>query len=159
MKFFNDCKTIEDVKATYKTLAKKLHPDMGGNTEDMQALNNEYSFVIAKIAAGGTFTQDEINNIIIDNEAYRRAIETIINLPGIVIELVGNWIWVSGNTFGAKDILKDNKFMWASAKKMWFFRTDEYKASNKGAKLDISDIKAKYGCQQVNGAKGRFAIA
>lgn len=30
MKYFTNCRTAEDVKATYKRLAKKLHPDMGG---------------------------------------------------------------------------------------------------------------------------------
>ena len=29
MRFFKDCKTIEEVKARYKTLAKAHHPDCG----------------------------------------------------------------------------------------------------------------------------------
>jgi curved DNA-binding protein CbpA len=30
MRYFNDCKTIEEVKATYKRLAKQHHPDCEG---------------------------------------------------------------------------------------------------------------------------------
>lgn len=157
MQFFSQCNTIEEVKATFKTLAKTMHPDMGGSTEQMQQLNAEYSFVIAKLASGQGLSNEAVNDLINDNEAYRQAVEAIVNLPGIIIELVGAWVWVSGNTFGYKDILKANKFMWASAKKMWFFRTEDKKASNGGKSFDITEIRAKYGSQSVN-AKGRQAI-
>jgi len=29
MKYFNECKTIDEVKARYKVLAKENHPDLG----------------------------------------------------------------------------------------------------------------------------------
>ena len=158
MKFFKDCTTIAEVKTVYKTLAKLLHPDLGGSTAAMQELNNEYSFAIAKIAKGEGLSNDAINNIIIDNEAYRVVIESIIHIPEIIIELVGSWLWVSGNTFAAKSILKANNFMWASAKKMWFFRTEENKASNGGKSISISEIKSKYGSQRIN-TIGQYSIA
>jgi DnaJ-class molecular chaperone len=42
MIYFKDCTTIEEVKAHYKKLAKQYHPDMGGDTATMQAINREY---------------------------------------------------------------------------------------------------------------------
>ena len=34
--------TVEEVKREYKELAKRYHPDLGGNDELMKELNNEY---------------------------------------------------------------------------------------------------------------------
>lgn len=55
MKWFNTCKTVDEVKATFKKLAMLHHPDRGGNTETMQQINAEYSFAIAKLLSGGGF--------------------------------------------------------------------------------------------------------
>jgi curved DNA-binding protein CbpA len=42
-KFFTDCRTIEEVKNRYRDLAKKYHPDLGGDTVTMQFINAEYT--------------------------------------------------------------------------------------------------------------------
>ena len=148
MKFFNDCKTIDEVKATYKTLAKLHHPDKGGDLATMQAINNEYSFAIAKIAKGENLSDAEISDIITENEKYRDAIAAIINLDGISIELVGCWIWVTGNTFPVKADLKKAGFYFASKKVAWYFRTEEYK-SNSRKNYSLDEIKSKYGSQEI----------
>ena len=41
--FFTDCRTIEEVKNRYRDLAKKYHPDLGGDTATMQFINAEYA--------------------------------------------------------------------------------------------------------------------
>lgn len=46
LQFFKDCKTAEQVKETFRTLAKKHHPDLGGNQEDFIKLKTEYDYVI-----------------------------------------------------------------------------------------------------------------
>lgn len=50
MKFLSlNIKTIDDLKKAYREYAKKLHPDCGGNTEDMQLLNDEFSMLFGII--------------------------------------------------------------------------------------------------------------
>ncbi len=39
---FSEMPTIEDVKKKYKMLARKLHPDAGGTSEDFNTLQNAY---------------------------------------------------------------------------------------------------------------------
>lgn len=50
MKFLSmNIKTIDDLKKAYRDYAKRLHPDCGGNTEDMQLLNDEFSMLFGII--------------------------------------------------------------------------------------------------------------
>lgn len=151
MKFFNNCSTIEEVKATYRNLAKENHPDLGGSVEMMQAINAEYAFAVAAIAKGQNLNAEEANQTILDAEAYRAALSAIITLPGLDIELVGNWIWVGGNTYPAREALKGAGFYFASKKKMWYFRTEEFSCKGARNSKDMDQIRGKYGSQKVNG--------
>lgn len=42
MNFFKNTMTLDEVKETYRTLAKKFHPDFGGSVEQMSELNNQF---------------------------------------------------------------------------------------------------------------------
>jgi curved DNA-binding protein CbpA len=96
MKWFNDCQSIDEVKAAYKKLAKQYHPDLGGDTLTMQEINKEYAFASARAVKGAKLSQEESEKEMQFSESYREAIEKIIHLEGIVIEVVGYWIWVTG---------------------------------------------------------------
>ena len=148
MSYFKDCTTIDQVKAKYKELAKQHHPDRGGDTATMQAINAAYSIAVIQIARGEKRTESEINDILRDNELYRAAIDAVINLEGINIELVGARIWITGNTKEHRQALKDAKYFWASKKLAWYFRTAEYKCSSTKGK-DLDEIRAKYGSKTV----------
>ncbi|OYD46380.1 molecular chaperone DnaJ [Sphingobacterium cellulitidis] len=150
MKWFNDCTGLEEVKALYKTLAKQYHPDLGGDTQTMQEINREYAFASAKAIRGADLSEEETENEIRFSEEYRQAIEKIIHLDGIVIELVGYWIWVTGNTYAVRSALKEAGYMFASKKLAWYFRTGEYKV-RKGGKKSLDEIRSKYGSEVLNG--------
>jgi hypothetical protein len=156
MKYFTNCKTIDDVKALYKKLAKENHPDLGGETVIMQAINNEYAFACARLAKGAGLSDEEADEQIRFSERYREAIEKIIHLPGIVIEIVGHWIWVTGNTRPIKESLKAAQFFFASKKCAWYFRTEEYKTRGSGKSLE--EIRRKYGSEKVTGRQKANAL-
>lgn len=148
MKFFNGCNTIDEVKKLYKKLAMENHPDRGGDTATMQAINTEYAFACAKLAKGAGLSDEEADTEIRLSEEYRQVIEKIINLPGIVIEIIGNWIWVTGNTRPVKDTLKETGFYFASKKVAWYYRNEAFKTRGNGAPLE--QIRAKYGSERVS---------
>ncbi|KIA92265.1 hypothetical protein OC25_17685 [Pedobacter kyungheensis] len=150
MKWFGECSTLDEVKALYKKLAKQYHPDLGGDTLTMQEVNKEYAFASAKVIKGKNLNEQETENEIRFSAEYREAIEKIIHLQGITIELVGYWIWVTGNTIAVKNELKNAGFFFASKKLAWYFRTGEYKCS-KGSKKSLEEIRDRYGSEVIKG--------
>lgn len=48
--------TVEDLKNEYRQLAKKHHPDLGGNTEDMQEINAEFDRKFERLNNPNRFT-------------------------------------------------------------------------------------------------------
>jgi len=144
---FKGVEGINEAKKIYKKLAKKLHPDVGGSEEEFKALNTVYTHLIEhKIY----FT----NDIKIDVE-LEKIISLILHFENITIELVGSWIWVSGDTKEIKEKLKELGFKWASKKKQWYY--GEMKGRNPKEK-SMDEIKAKYGCETLKKKeKGQIA--
>ena len=144
---FKDVTGINEAKKIYKTLAKKLHPDVGGSEEEFKLLNSIYNDFIE-------------NKIFFSNESkidleLEKIISQILHYENLIIEVVGSWIWLKGETKSIKEVLKNIGFKWASKKKMWYY--GEMKGRNPKQK-SMEDIKAKYGCQEVR-TKTRSKIA
>lgn len=49
--YFDQCNTIAEVKAEYRRLAKSMHPDCGGNTDEFVKLNQQYQEALQFVAA------------------------------------------------------------------------------------------------------------
>lgn len=47
MSYFKNVKSFEDLKEQFKALARKNHPDCGGDAETMKAINSEYDTLFA----------------------------------------------------------------------------------------------------------------
>ena len=145
---FKGVEGINEAKKIYKTLAKKLHPDMvGGDEESFKLLNVIYTDLIEhKIYFSNDFKIDiELEKII----------SLILHFENITIELVGSWVWVSGDTKEIKEKLKELGFKWASKKKMWFY--GEMKGRNPQEK-SMEEIKSKYGSETLK-TKNKKEIA
>ena len=135
---FKGIEGINEAKKIYKQLAKKLHPDVGGSDELFKMLNSIYTNILE-------------NEIYFSNEfkfdlEIEKIISQILHYENILIEVVGSWVWVSGDTREIKEKLKELNFKWASKKKLWFY--GEMKGRNPNEK-SMEDIKSKYGCETV----------
>ena len=127
---------INEAKKVYKTLAKRLHPDVGGSEEEFKILNAVYTDFIEHKIYFSSESQIDLE--------LEKIISQILHFEDITIELIGSWIWISGNTKEVKDKLKELNFKWASKKKMWYY--GEMKGRNPKQK-SMDDIKGKYGCE------------
>lgn len=152
MKWFNNPKTLEELKKQYKKLAMKHRPDVGGNENDMKEVNAEYDKLFETLknvrqnSEGKTYTtKTETKET--PNE-FKDIISKLIKLSGIKIEICGTWIWITGNTYSHKKVLKELRFRFSRSKTAWYYHTEDYKkTSNKTFTLD--QIRELYGSETI----------
>mgnify|MGYP001554708393 CR=1 FL=1 len=164
MTYFDDCNTVEEIKAKYRTLARENHPDLGGDTETMQRINAAYEAALKSIDGQETIGSDGKKHRYQYNEEVERAImkkvSELLKIDGIEIYVIGTWIWIMGNTKPVKDELKALGCLWHSKRKVWFWRDNAnkgYRSSNG----NLEDLAKKYGCEKAEDLKKkkRKAIA
>lgn len=156
LKWFRDCKTAEEVKKKYRDLCKQYHPDLhpGENTEDtMKEINHEYDYEINWSRfenAPRSSEKSESDTTSAAPEQFAKIINQIIGCEGLEIDVVGSWVWVTGNTYPHRETLKNAGFKWASKKQAWYYRPDSEKAA-RHSKMSLDEIKEKYGCESFIG--------
>ena len=146
--------TLEELKSMYKRLAMQNHPDCGGSTEAMQEINTEYETLFARLknthrnASGEQYTAANDNGETAAD--FVDIIDKLIKLPGIIIELCGSWLWITGETRAVKEELKEIGFRWSSNKKAWYYHEGAY--SKRGSKkCSLDDIRDMYGSRKYSG--------
>jgi hypothetical protein len=73
-------------------------------------------------------------------------IAKLLDNDDIEIEIVGSWLWISGDSKQYKNEIKEAGFKFSNAKKMWFYSCKtEYKAIK--SNIDIDKIRLKYGSE------------
>ena len=136
--------TQAEIKKAFKAASLKFHPDRNpAGAQMMIAINAAYDALKnlgENVEAKSDFTQ---NNYA---EELNEVLNSLLVLEGLILEVCGNWIWISGDTKQHKKALgKDGlKCFWSNPKKMWYYRPAEYKSSSRKS-TDINDIRAKYG--------------
>lgn len=133
-----------EVTAAYRRAAMVYHPDRGGSTEMMQAVNQAYAQLQA--FEGTVETSDTVGY----GAALNAAINAIIACAGLSIEVCGCWVWISGDTKTHKEALKAAGYRWASKKFMWYFRPEGWTRSARGT-WDMEQIRFAHGSQSVAG--------
>lgn len=127
IRYFNNINTLDELRKQYRDLLKLYHPDnANGSTEATQQINAEYDqlFKILKNrheAHSDNDNQNSNNNNMkydfTEDHILREMLQKIIHMHDVTIELVGAWLWISGNTYQYKNELKSLGFKWASQKK------------------------------------------
>lgn len=161
--YFVNCRCVEDLKELYRELAMKWHPDRGGDLEAMKAINAEFDECFEQLKN----TRRNIGEDAAENPYYeaskattetagefRNIIERLIILDGLVIELIGRWIWVTGETKKYKEILKELGFRWCGKKIAWSWHKKEDGTRSRG-KYSMNEIRQRYGSTQFEKAPDR----
>jgi len=149
--------TVQEIRTLYKKLAHQYHPDKGGSTEDMQQLNSDYKEALKKTERENLDPEKED----IDwkhEEKLMEKIQVIVNLEGVKIEILGVWIWVTGNTYPHKDELRRQGFFFSKNKTAWYYRNENEKGRWKFSGKPLDDIRHKYGSHEVK-TKQKLALS
>jgi curved DNA-binding protein CbpA len=145
--------TPETVKIAFRRAANKYHPDKGGSDEMMKAVNQAYETLkdfSGNLESGDLNYPDELND----------AINAILNLADIEIEICGAWVWVTGETKQhSKELGKNGAgFFYASKKKAWYYRPSDWVSKARGS-FSMDDIRSTHGSQSVKGSKQKTIAA
>lgn len=153
LKWFSNPETLEELKKQYKKLAIKHHPDMGGTQSDMQEINAEYDSLFNRLknthksAAGETYTSKTETTETPDE--FKDIINSLIALEGITIEICGSWLWITGDTYPHRKVLKELHFRFSKNKSAWYYHTADYrKTSNK--QFTLNQIRDLYGSETIS---------
>jgi len=142
MIYFEGISTLDDLKRRYHALCKELHPDVGGSDEAMKALNAEYAQLLKQL--NDCSPEAEASELL-----YRDKIAAVAHLEGLELEIIGTWLWVTGNTYAHRETLKSAGFSFAPVKKVWFYRASEYRTRTRSESHDMEDIRSKYGATKI----------
>ena len=163
LKYFTTCKTAEELKAEYKRLARELHPDCNpgkDTTAEFQNMQKDFEAAWKRLkdvhvnADGETYHKETTESA----REYMEIINTLLKVPGIVIEVCGSWLWVTGNTYPARDMIKSLGFKWSKKKAAWYFHSEPYfKRSRKT--LSLEEIRNYYGSEAFKSADPEMLTA
>lgn len=158
MKYFAACTTLDELKKEYRRLAMIHHPDHGGDTATMQAINGEYAETFARLKNQHNAAADEAHQTTETPEEFIAIISQLLRIPGLIVELCGSWLWITGETYAVRDQLKAAGCRWSSSKKAWYWHhPEEGHRWHKGT-ATMSDIRTKYGSQTYKGRTAAEAI-
>lgn len=107
-------------------MALKYHPDRNplGN-ELMKAVNTAFDFLMTNIDKINQFQSSNENDRYNYSEELENILKTLSGMSGVIFEVIGNWVWISGETREHKNTLKELGCRWAAKKKQWFYRQKE----------------------------------
>lgn len=149
--------TLDELRKEYRRLALIYHPDKGGDTELMQILNLQYERLSKKLISGNAdFTEARKEYEMQVSEEIRERLDRIMFIPGIEVEVIGSWIWITGNTFAVRDTLKGEGFRFSHVKTAWYWHKGEYRKKN-GKIQSMDDMREMWGSEKVNAkARGNY---
>jgi len=152
--------TLEELKRVYHALAFKHHPDRGGDTATMQAINAEYDRLFGVVgsthrnAEGQTYTKATTET----PEDFKAVIEALVGLPGLIIEIIGRFVWVTGNTRQHKDTLKALDFRFNGKKSAWYLAPEGWHRRTR-KQFDLDEIRDMFGCERIEPRQGKLTVA
>lgn len=166
--YFSECQTLDEAKALYKQLAQEHHPDMGGDLRTIQEINSQY----AQFQADGAKAESrrrqqdahaenrksaaDFHDLDEVGAQLKMMIEFALNLEGVEVELMGLWVWLTGNTKAHRESFQQwneahedspLRWKWSPKKTAWYFAGVP---SFNRRETTLDEIRNAYGSQKFS---------
>jgi curved DNA-binding protein CbpA len=150
MKYFNQCKSIEEAKKHYRELLKQYHPDHAG--QEGEEITKE---IIKQFNAFlNNFMSQSFNSYYADKDwkpdegaetPFQEILQKIINLD-CEIEIIGYWIYCF-NSYEVREQLREMGFWFTAKHKAWVYSGRAKR--NITSRETLDEIRAKKGSQKI----------
>ena len=117
------------LKDAFREAAMKYHPDHGGDAELMKLVNAAYDLL--KKCTWTPYEARAAGRETPLTETIQAVWDQVKHFPGINGEVIGSWLWISGDTKQYKEQLKNAGFKWSKNKVAWYFHTGGYRKRSK----------------------------
>lgn len=157
-------KTPEELKRAWLAIVRECHPDKGGSVELCQLANSLYE----KLASDPSRFQAETpESPETENETEEFDAETLpeetrekayrfAGTPGLELEIIGTWLWITGDTRANKDALKESGFRWSPRKAAWYFHAEPYRKHSR-KRFTLDEVRAMHGSARFGRARKEIA--
>lgn len=156
MKYFKMFyETEEELKKEFCNWCKRLHPDNGGSNEEFVEMQKEFTNIFENVK--GKHRNKDGNIYQEDKKQYYNCEDFIIKIKSIIkynidIDIIGRWLWVSGNTKEIKELLKQLKFNYSGQKQAWYYHEGKYRKKS-SSNDTLEELKEKYKSHNIKEIK------
>lgn len=124
--YFAGISDPEQLQILYRALALQYHPDKGGDTAVMQAINSQYDQARKRLEApdpARKFTPQPKPQSPTGptDDARMAAVLAKFRCPGVWIEFQGAEVIARGKVYENKEILKELGYWWSNEHRFWHF--------------------------------------
>lgn len=152
--------SLEELKKAYRKLCLKYHPDICKSVskaeaeEIMKQINAEYStaaeVIKRRAQAGGNVNEKDAHESAESLMKFADLINQFVVFDDLNIEIIGVWLWVSGQTFKHKSELLAAGFRWSKQRKMWYWHApQDGPAFHRKSKMSTSEMRLAFGSTTV----------
>lgn len=150
IRFFKGISNQAALRKAFVQLLKKFHPDNGGDAETCKQINIEYEYLMQHLPKNGEAKTEADKKAAADlDKEIRKALEKVVTLDGVNIEVVGTWIWIDGSTYQHRATLAGLGYKWSKSRKKWHYTPYESGKYYKGKKKSFDTLRALYGSSEI----------
>jgi hypothetical protein len=150
--YFAESKTKEQATEFFKHLAKIHHPAKGGKPETWAAINAQFLAYKEpepqpepQAAQEEPATQKEVPECVIHAAKLAKEVDS-----ALTVEIVGKWVWVTGDTKQHWPSLKAIGFYYSAKKESCYYHDPKEKFKKRTKRLvPHEEVIKKYGVQQL----------
>lgn len=153
---------MDELRSHYRELCLKFHPDKHSDNKEkwnqvFAEMYSEYEMFLGFFIPGENQRQErkekssgtKAQTFDFESETdIAKMVQDLMQYSGLIIEICGSWLWLTGETYRWRIEIKGLGFRWQDKKKAWYFAGYEF-TPHKAKIMDMKHIRARYGSFEI----------